>query len=165
MLGVYGWQRRGTVRAAASSGAGVRAITAVFGNTLQVGIPMAAALFGEAGLAIHITVVSLHALILLSVRRRSSRSTLRETHARRPARASLRTTLLATARNTIIHPVVLPVLAGLVERAWVSATAVADEIAANARQAVVPLCLVLIGLSLAYYGVRGACTARSCYRC
>ncbi len=38
-----------------------------FGNAVQVGIPLAAALYGEAGLALHITLVSLHALILLTV--------------------------------------------------------------------------------------------------
>ena len=34
--------------------------------------------------------------------------------------------------------------------------AVADEVLVTMSQAVVPLCLVLIGMSLAYYGVRGA---------
>jgi len=62
-----------------------------------------------------------------------------------------------TARNTIIHPVVLPVLAGLVWNALLPPLpAVADETLLTMSQAVVPLCLVLIGMSLAYYGVRGA---------
>ena len=56
--------RRGSSAPAAPS---VRAITASFGNAVQVGIPLAAALYGEAGLALHITLVSLHALILLTV--------------------------------------------------------------------------------------------------
>ena len=43
-----------------------RAVTATFANSVQLGIPMAAALFGEAGLALHIALVSLHALVLLS---------------------------------------------------------------------------------------------------
>ncbi|RZI94177.1 MAG: AEC family transporter, partial [Rubrivivax sp.] len=56
-------------------------------------------------------------------------------------------------RNTVIHPVVLPVLAGL---AW-NATGLAlptvlDEVLQNLGTAVVPLCLTLIGMSLAYYG-------------
>ncbi|MDO9286086.1 MAG: AEC family transporter, partial [Aquabacterium sp.] len=38
-----------------------RAIAVVFGNTVQIGIPLSAALFGEAGLGIHIALVSLHA--------------------------------------------------------------------------------------------------------
>ena len=75
-------------------------------------------------------------------------------------RARLRRTLATTVRNTVIHPVVLPVVAGL---AWnVSGLALpglGDEILATLGQAVVPVCLVLIGVSLAHYGVRGALRA------
>ena len=49
LLVVYTWQRRGNrggrLPAAAPS---VRAISATFGNTLQIGIPVVTALFGEA---------------------------------------------------------------------------------------------------------------------
>jgi len=66
-------------------------------------------------------------------------------------------TLLATVRNTVIHPVVLPVLIGLTWNALgLPLPTVADEILQTLGQAVVPLCLVLIGMSLAYYGVQGA---------
>lgn len=162
LLGVYALQRRanrdGRLAVAAPS---VRAISAVFGNTVQVGIPMAAALFGEAGLAIHLAVVSLHALVLLTLTtalveldlaRAQHRSGVTEVH--------LAATLLATARNTIIHPVVLPVLIGLGWNAvGLPLPAVADEILQTLGQAVIPLCLVLIGMSLAYYGVQGAARA------
>src|SRR5205814_6409193 len=71
--------------------------------------------------------------------------------------AHLLHTVGKTARNTIIHPVVLPVLAGLVWNALLPPLpAVADEVLVTMSQAVVPLCLVLIGMSLAYYGVKGA---------
>jgi predicted permease len=132
----------------------VRAISAVFGNSVQVGIPMAAALFGEAGLAIHLAIVSLHALVLLSVA-----TTLVELDVARHAHADshLAATLLSTARNTLIHPVVLPVLIGMAWNALgLPLPAAADEILQTLGQAVVPLCLVLIGMSLAYYGVQGA---------
>ena len=52
MLAVYAWQRwRLADRdpALPVAAPAVRAIAASFGNTLQVGIPMATALFGEAG--------------------------------------------------------------------------------------------------------------------
>ena len=65
-------------------------------------------------------------------------------------------------RNTIVHPVVLPVLAGLAWNASGSSLpTVADEILQTLGQAVVPLCLVLIGVSLAYYGLRGAVRSAS----
>ena len=154
-LAVYAWQRRGVARGTLPpAGPAVRAITSVFGNSVQVGIPMAAALFGETGLAIHLAIVSLHALVLLSLA-----TALVELDVARHSHADthLAATLLNTARNTIVHPVVLPVLAGMAWNALgLPLPAVADEILQTLGQAVVPLCLVLIGMSLAYYGVQGA---------
>ena len=147
--------RAGGMPAAAPS---VRAISGVFGNTVQVGIPMAAALFGESGLAIHVTIISLHSLTILTVLTALVELDIaRERHRGTESGHKLLATLRTTMRNTIIHPVVLPVLAGF---AWNVAgqplPAVADEILQTLGQAVVPLCLVLIGMSLAYYGMRGA---------
>jgi hypothetical protein len=151
-------RRRGRERARPAAAPSVRAIAAVFGNTVQVGIPMAAALFGEAGLAIHVTIVSLHSLTILTVLTALVELDLaRERHRGHAGGGKLLKTLRTTMRNTIIHPVVLPVLAGF---AWNLSgqplPAVADEILQTLGQAVVPVCLVLIGMSLAYYGLRGA---------
>jgi malonate transporter and related proteins len=131
-----------------------RAIAATFGNSLQVGVPLAAGLFGEKGLAIHIALISLHALILLSLLTALVEMDLARARARHEATAGLLKTLRATVRNTLIHPVVLPVLAGL---AW-NATdwplpGPLDETLALLGTAVAPMCLVLIGLSLAYGGI------------
>jgi predicted permease len=159
LLAVYVWQRRanrsGALPAAAPS---VRAISATFGNSVQVGIPMAAALFGETGLAIHVAIVSLHAMTLLTVLTALVELDLaRERQQLGHSNAHLIKTLVRTMRNTIIHPVVLPVMAGLVWNVLgLPLPTVADEILATLGQAVVPLCLVLIGMSLAYYGVKGA---------
>ena len=154
---VYLWQRRinrgGHLPAATPS---VRAISATFGNTLQVGVPMASALFGEVGLGIHITIVSLHALTLLTVLTTLVELDLARARARHEPTAPLTATLKKTLRNTIIHPVVLPVLAGMLWHATgVPLPPVVDEVLELQGTAVVPLCLVLIGMSLAYYGVRG----------
>lgn len=155
---VYAWERAtnrgGRMPAAAPS---VRAISSVFGNTVQVGIPLAAALFGETGLGIHITVVSLHSLTLLTVLTILVEMDLARARARHEPHASALATLKATLRNTIVHPVVLPVIAGLVlNAAGVPLPPVLDEVLEVLGTAVVPLCLVLIGMSLAYYGVRGS---------
>ncbi len=152
---VYAWQRlRPGGQADGAAAPAVRAIGACFGNSVQVGIPLAAALFGEAGLGIHIALVSLHALALLSVL-----TVLAELDLARAGNAGsgrLLHTLAATARNTIVHPVVLPVLAGL---AWnasgLGLHPVADETLATLGSAVVPVCLVLIGMTLAYHGLQG----------
>jgi malonate transporter and related proteins len=158
MLAVYALQhRRLSGREPDEPAApGVRAITVTFGNTVQMGIPMSAAMFGEAGLGLHLMLVSLHALILLSVVTALVELDLAREQARNAQGAGLWRTLASTLRNTVIHPVVLPVLAGL---AWnltgLGLPGVADEVLQLLGSAVVPLCLVLIGLSLAYYGLQG----------
>jgi predicted permease len=132
-----------------------RAVTATFANSVQLGIPMAAALFGEAGLALHIALVSLHALVLLSLATALAEGALARERARAAGGGSLARTLMQTARQTVVHPVVLPILAGL---AWnltgLGLHPVVDEVLALLASAVVPLCLLLIGLSLAAYGLK-----------
>lgn len=132
-----------------------RAVTATFANSVQLGIPMAAALFGEAGLALHIALVSLHALVLLSVATALAEGALAREHTRQGGAGGLLRTLGHTVRQTVVHPVVLPILAGL---AWnltgLGLHPVVDEVLALLASAVVPLCLVLIGLSLAAFGLK-----------
>lgn len=153
LLAIYIWQRR--QRPAPAAAPATRAITASFGNSVQLGIPLAAALFGEAGLGLHVTVVSLHALVLLTVLTALVEVDLAGARSRGDGAAPrLGATLAATVRATVVHPVVLPVLAGL---AWSAAglplPAVVDEVLQLLGSAVVPLCLVLIGMSLAYQGL------------
>lgn len=149
IVAVYAVQRgrgAGRERPAVPS---VQAITVGFGNTLQIGVPLAAGVFGESGLAIHITIVSLHALIILTVLTVLVELDLARAH---PG-AGLRRTLALTVRNTVIHPVVLPVVAGLGWNALgLPLPAVIDEVLQMLGTAVVPLCLTLIGMTLAYLG-------------
>jgi predicted permease len=146
--------RRGAAQRHGAAAPATRAVGATFGNSVQLGIPMAAAVFGEAGLALHLTLVSLHALILLTVP--TALVELDLARARRSAATGMLVTLAHTARQALIHPVVLPVVAGL---AWnltgLGLHPLADEVLTTLGSAVVPVCLVLIGLSLAYYGLAG----------
>jgi hypothetical protein len=156
-MAVYGWHRvRAAGYAPGAAAPAVRALSASFGNSVQLGIPLAAALFGEAGLAIHIPLVSLHALFLLSLTTALAEIDLARAPAAGGAPASLAVAMGATLRNTVIHPVVLPVLAGLVWNAGgLGLHPLVDESLLVLASAAVPICLVLIGLSLAYYGVQG----------
>ena len=163
MLLVYAAQKRRNRRHDRRHGRGVaaptvRAISSGYGNLVQVGLPLAAALFGEAGLAIHITIVGLHALLFLTLLTALVELDLaRERRLQGRADAHFGHTLAITARNTVVHPVVLPVLAGLLcNLAGLAIPAMLDEALQMLGQAVVPLCLVLIGLSLAAYDLRGA---------
>lgn len=131
-----------------------------FGNTVQVGIPVAATLYGEEGLQLHLTLVSVHALLLLGTATcwaefDIARAAVRDTG----APASWRgwwAVLQRTARQAVVHPVVLPVLLGF---AWnVAGLPVPGLMDATLKllgQAVVPLCLLLIGVSLAEFNLRG----------
>jgi hypothetical protein len=123
---------------------------------VQLGIPLAAALFGEAGLAIHIALVSVHALFILSVLTVLVELDLARAHAQRHGAMPLGQVMLATLRNTLVHPVVLPVVAGM---AWnltgLGLHPVLDEVLLQLGSAVVPVCLVLIGVTLQAYGLAG----------
>jgi malonate transporter len=159
LLAVYGVQQLRQRRHEQAEPAlpAVRAISVSYGNAVQMGIPMSAAMFGEAGLGIHLMLVSVHGLILLSLLTALVELDLARNKARQDQRSSLWQMLRSTLRNTVIHPVVLPVLLGLT---WnllgLGLPGLVDEVLKLLGSAVVPLCLVLIGLSLAYYGLQGS---------
>lgn len=149
LLGCYALARWRSPSAAAAAPT-VRALDVSFGNSVQLGIPMAAALFGEVGLALHATLVSVHALILLTVATALAERDL----AHAAGVSSLRQRLVTTLRNTVVHPVVLPVLLGLLwNLGGLGLPAPVDELLLLLGSAVVPVCLLLIGLSLAQYGL------------
>lgn len=143
----YEWRRR-----VAGDVATARALSVTFGNTVQIGIPVALATFGEAGLAIHATIIAVHALVLLTLATIMMEWTRRD----RQGTKSLATVLLPMLRQTMIHPVILPVVAGF---SWnifgLPLPGPVDATLVTLAQAAVPLCLVLIGLSIAHYGVVG----------
>jgi predicted permease len=155
LFACYASQRR-AIAARGPAAPSVRAIAVVFGNSVQLGIPFITAILGEAGLAALLPLISLHALVLLSVLTALVELDLARAHARKAGAPSLAHTLALTARNTLIHPVVLPVSVGLV---WALAGwplhPVLDEALVIAGGGVVPVCLVLTGASLAAYGLRG----------
>ena len=98
---------------AAAAMPAVRGITTVFGNSVQVGIPLITALYGEAGLGIHIALISVHALLLLSTLTVLVELDLARERAAHEAGVSLWRTLRSTVRHTVIHPVVMPRTAGM----------------------------------------------------
>jgi predicted permease len=131
----------------------VRALSVSFSNSAQLGIPVVTALFGAAGLAYHVTLVSLQALLLLSTGTILAEIDL--ARAQPLERAPWRTAA-STARRAFIHPVVLPVVLGLAYNAvGLGIPGPVDEVLSTLGQAVVPVSLVTIGLTLAQYGLAG----------
>lgn len=155
MFGVYFWQQAvRRKRGGPVAGPAVRAITVTFGNSVQIGIPLAAALYGEAGLGLHLTLVSLHGLVLLAIVTTLVELDLARHQASSGPAVGLLPMLASTFRNTVIHPVTLPVIAGLLWNVGgLPLPAPVDEVLQLLGSAVVPLCLTLIGMSLAYMGL------------
>jgi malonate transporter and related proteins len=157
LLAVYAWQRSThsaqPARPVQPAVPAVRALAMSFSNTVQLGIPVAAALFGAVGLAIHITIASLQSLLLLT-----TSTVLVEIDLARAStdgRRALRLTAV-TARRAFIHPVVLPVLLGLgYNLTGLPVPGPVDDVLATLGQAVIPVSLITIGLTLAHYGIAG----------
>lgn len=142
---------------AAAAAPAARTTTAIYGNAVQLGIPLAAGLFGEAGLAIHLALVSLHSLIVLTCLTVIAESALvRAGRDRTDARqVSIWQAAGRTIGRSIWHPVVLPIVLGLL---WnllgMPYGKILDQILALLGAAALPMCLLLIGMTLAQYGWR-----------
>jgi predicted permease len=149
LLAGYAWQR--LRRQPIPAGGAVRGLTLTFSNSVQLGIPVVTALYGTPGLTVHIGIVSLQSLVLLT-----TATVLAETNLRRGQRADLRA-VGQIVRRSLIHPVVLPILLGLAFNATgLPIPGPVDDVLATLGQAVVPVSLVTIGLTLHVYGINGA---------
>ena len=132
----------------------VIALGVTFSNTVLLGIPLIKLAFGDAGLVVLLTIISMHSLILMAV------STLIVEFAagfgdpgNRAAKSRWMNTLDAI-RNTVINPVILPIIAGLTYGALrLPLPEVLDAPLALLAAASGPCSLVLLGASLAQYGI------------
>ncbi len=131
--------------------AAVLAMGATFSNTVMIGIALIQLAYGEAGLVVLFALLSVHALVLLAA------STVvlelavaREAAAAAQGRTPMWRTVLGAMRSAFIHPVPLPIIAGLLfaQTGWVLPEVV-DRPLQWLGQAFGPLALVLVGATLA----------------
>jgi malonate transporter and related proteins len=145
VLAVVGFSRRGAVLA----------LAATFSNTVMIGIALVGIAYGTAGLAVLLPIVSLHALVMLTVATLVLEFALLrehavETHQRPPV---WRTVGLA-ARNAIIHPVPLPIICGLLfAQTGLHIPEVLDKPLQLLGQSFSPLALILVGITLSQSAV------------
>lgn len=129
------------------------ALAIVFSNNVMVGIPVVKIFFGPEGLAILLSVISVHALVLLGM------GTVGFELARRPAggpagqgaHASVfRWAVLGPVlKKSVLSPVVVPIFLGLAWNALaLPMPLLLDSVLAVLGQAGVPACLVLLGATL-----------------
>lgn len=138
------WQG-GTRRAA------VLALAATFSNTLAIGTPLVGLAYGDAGLVTLFTLISVHALVLLTL----ATVVLELAVAREEAAAGtgggrhMMLTVLGAVRNGIIHPVPLPIIVGLLfAQTGLVMPAAVDRPLQLLGNAFGPLALVLVGVTL-----------------
>lgn len=129
--------------------AAVLALASTFSNTVMIGIAFIGLAYGEAGLVVLLALLSLHAVVLLT----AGTVILELAVAREAASAQPRAmwrTVLGAVRNAVIHPVPLPIIAGLLfaQTGWVIPDVV-DRPLQWLGNAFGPLALLLVGVTLA----------------
>ena len=141
MLWIYGGNSRASVLALAS----------IFSNTLMIGVPLIGLAYGQEGQVLLFTLISMHALVLLSLATLVLELQLaQEEAALSGERRAIWRTVASAVRNAIIHPVPLPILVGLVyaQTGW-GLHPVVDRPLALLGSAFGPVALVLVGITLA----------------
>ncbi|MCK6417044.1 MAG: AEC family transporter [Giesbergeria sp.] len=134
----------------------VRALGHTFSNNVMVGVPLVGLVFGQAGLVTLFTLISVHALILLTV----ATVVLELALARnQPGGAdgqahvppALWRMVLQALWSGLVHPVPLPIIAGLLyaQTGWPIPPLI-DKPLQLLGQALGPLALLLVGVTLAF---------------
>lgn len=143
------WQ--GTTRRAA-----VLALAATFSNTVMIGVPLVGLAYGQDGLVMLFTLISVHALVLLTLATVVLElAVVAEATATEPAcRRQLLRTVLGAMRNATVHPVPLPILAGLLfAQTGLVIPALLDKPLLLLSNAFGPMALLLVGVTLASVSV------------
>ena len=136
--------------------AAARGLANTFSNTIMIGVPLVGLAFGEAGLVTLFTLISVHALILLTGATVVFELAAAREHAAKDGdgggtQQPMWRTVLQAVRNGIVHPVPLPIIAGLL---FAQTGLVLPEVVGKPLQllgqALGPIALLLVGVTLAF---------------
>lgn len=136
-----------------SQSAAMWAMAAMFSNTVALGIPLVGYVHGPPGLVVLFTLISVHSLVLVSMitvnlewhRAQSSRQA-EKGH----TRVSLWSTLGLALRQSIVHPVPMPILLGLAfSQTGLALPEALDRPLQWLGAAFGPMALLLVGINLA----------------
>ena len=147
MLALYGGNSR----------ASVLALAGIFSNTLMIGVPLVGLAYGEAGQVLLFALISLHALILLSMATLVLELQVAHEQAQQGAqRRAIWRTVASAVKNAIVHPVPLPILVGMAYAltGW-GLHPVIDKPLQLLGNAFGPIALVLVGVTLSQTAVGG----------
>ena len=138
-----------------NSRASVLALAGIFSNTLMIGVPLVGLAYGEAGQVLLFALISLHALILLSMATLVLELQVAHEQAQQGAqRLAVWRTVASAIKNAIVHPVPLPILVGIAYSltGW-GVHPVIDKPLQLLGNAFGPIALVLVGLTLSQTSV------------
>jgi malonate transporter and related proteins len=134
--------------------AAVLGLAATFSNTVMIGIPLIGLAYGQAALVMLLTLISVHALILLT----AATIVLEVMEARQLSAAQVAggvpprhiwQTVLTAVKNGIIHPVPLPIILGLLfAQTGLVIPDVVDRPLQLLGNAFGPVALLLVGATL-----------------
>ncbi len=139
-----------------NSRAAVLALAAIFSNTLMIGVPLIGLAYGEAGLVVLFTLISMHALVLLTFATVVLELLVAHEDALAGAAAPrhMLVTVAQAVKNAVIHPVPLPIIAGLLyaQTGW-GLHPVVERPLKLLGDAFGPVALVLVGVTLAHAAI------------
>ncbi|MEJ8859288.1 AEC family transporter [Variovorax robiniae] len=134
--------------------AAVLALANTYSNTVMIGIALVGLAYGSSGMVVLLTLISLHSLVLLTsatvvLELAVAHENAAQSGGRQDRKAMLRTVGRAL-RNAIIHPVPLPIIAGLLfaQTGWTLPVAI-DTPINLLGQAFSPVALAMVGVTLA----------------
>ena len=132
------------------------ALAGVFSNTVMIGIPLVELAYGKAGLVTLLTLISVHALVLLTVITVVFELVVAREARATGAGASLWRSVGAAVRSTVIHPIPLPILCGLLyaQTGW-RLPVVVDKPLQLLANAFGPIALLLVGVTMSRTRVVG----------
>jgi predicted permease len=140
MLFLYGRDSRASVMALAS----------IFSNTLMIGVPLIGLAYGYSGQVLLFTLISLHALVLLTMATLVLEMQMaRELAAKTGESRHMLKTVGMAIKSAVLHPVPLPILIGLIyaQTEW-GLHPVIDKPLQLLGTAFGPVALVLVGITL-----------------
>ncbi|UFS57103.1 AEC family transporter [Comamonadaceae bacterium M7527] len=127
------------------------ALGAVFSNTVMIGIPLVSLAFGPNGLVTLLTVVAVHAMVLLTVGTIAAELSLQTANSAQ--NASLWRGVLKAVRQSVVHPVPIPIFCGLLfAQTELVLPQVIDQPMRLLASAFGPVALVMLGATTFYQG-------------
>ena len=142
----------------------VLALANTYSNTVMIGIALVGLAYGPEGMVVLLTLISLHSLVLLTSATMVLELAVAHENASQSgaARPPMARTLWRAFYSSLVHPVVLPIFAGLAfaQTGW-QLPEVIDKPILLLGQAFTPVALVMVGITLAFTRVGVALARRA----